>query len=127
VLPFPVELKPGLPIAEQVIFAVKRAVVTGQLKPGVPFPSVRVISQELKINPNTAHKIVAALVTQGVLLTTPAVGSIVAAPEAGGKRERAELLGDELERVVVEAKKLGLTLDDVRTALTAQWRKLAGK
>ncbi|HYD83128.1 MAG TPA: GntR family transcriptional regulator, partial [Opitutus sp.] len=99
-LPFPVELKPGLPIAEQVIFAVKRAVVTGQLKPGVPFPSVRVISQELKINPNTAHKIVAALVTQGVLLTTPAVGSIVATPEAGGKRERAELLGDELERVV---------------------------
>lgn len=126
-LPFPVELKPGLPIAEQVIFAVKRAVVTGQLRPGVPFPSVRVISQELKINPNTAHKIVAALVAQGVLLTTPAVGSIVAAPEAGGKRERAELLGDELERVVVEAKKLGLTLDDVRTALTAQWRKLAGK
>ncbi len=126
-LPFAVELKPGLPIAEQVIFAAKRAVVTGQLKPGVAFPSVRVISQELKINPNTAHKIVAALVAEGVLITTPAVGSVVAAPEAGGKRERAELLGDELERVVVEAKKLGLTLDEVRTALTAQWRKLGGK
>lgn len=126
-LPFSVELKPGLPIAEQVIFAAKRAVVTGQLKPGVAFPSVRVISQELKINPNTAHKIVAALVAEGVLITTPAVGSVVAPPEAGGKRERAELLGDELERVVVEAKKLGLTLDEVRAALTAQWRKLGGK
>lgn len=126
-LPFPVELKPGLPIAEQVIFAAKRAVVSGQLKPGDTFPSVRVLSQELRINPNTAHKIVAALVAEGVLVTTPAVGSVVAAPEAGGKRERAELLGDELERVVVEAKKLGLTLDEVRTALAAQWRKLGGK
>jgi Predicted transcriptional regulators len=126
-LPFPVELKPGLPIAEQVIFAVKRAVVAGQLKPGATFPSVRVLSQELKINPNTAHKIIAALVHEGVLLTTPAVGSIVAEPEAGDKRARAALLDDELERVVVEAKKLGLTLDEVRTALAHQWRRLGGK
>lgn len=126
-LPFPVELRPGLPLAEQVIFAVKRAVVAGQLKPGATFPSVRVLSQELRINPNTAHKIVAALVAQGVLITTPAVGSIVAEPAAGDKRARAELLVDELERVVVEAKKLGLTLDEVRTALAAQWRRLGGK
>lgn len=126
-LPFAVELKPGLPLAEQVIFAAKRAVVSGQLKPGATFPSVRVLSQELKINPNTAHKIVAALVAEGVLVTTPAVGSVVAAPEAGTSRERAALLDGELERVVVEAKKLGLTLDEVRTALAAQWRRLGGK
>ena len=126
-LPFAVDLRPGLPLAEQVIFAVKRAVVTGQLKPGATFPSVRVLSQELKINPNTAHKIVAALVAEGVLVTTPAVGSIVAEPEAGDKRARAALLDDELERVVVEAKKLGLTLDEVRTALATQWRRLGGK
>lgn len=126
-LPFAVELKPGLPIAEQVIYAVKRAVVAGQLKPGATFPSVRVLSQELKINPNTAHKIVAALVAENVLLTTPAVGSIVAPHATGGELERAALLDDELERVVVEAKKLGLTLDQVRTALASQWRKLGGK
>lgn len=126
-LPFTVELKPGLPITEQVMFAVKRAVVTGQLKPGATFPSVRVLSQELKINPNTAHKIVAALVAENVLITTPAVGSIVAPHAAGGALERAALLDDELERVVVEAKKLGLTLEEVRTALATQWRKLGGK
>lgn len=114
-------------MAEQILFAVKKAVVAGQLKPGDKFPSVRVLSQELRINPNTAHKVVAALVAEGVLVTTPAVGSIVAAPEAGGKRERAELLGADLEKVVVEAKKLGLSLDDVHAALAAHWRKLGGK
>ena len=126
-LPFAVELKPGLPIAEQVIFAAKRAVVGGELRPGDTFPSVRALSLELKINPNTAHKIVAALVAQGVLVTTPAVGSVVAEPAAGGRRERAELLVDELEKVVVEAKKLGLTLEEVRAGLATQWRKLGGK
>ncbi len=126
-LPFSIELKPGLPVAEQILFAVKRAVVTGQLRPGAKFPSVRVLSQELRINPNTAHKVVASLVAEGVLITTPAVGSIVAEPETGGRRERAELLGPELERLVVEAKKLGLPLEDVQAALETHWRKLGGK
>ena len=126
-LPFSIELKPGLPIAEQVIFAVKKAVVGGQLKPGQTFPSVRAVSQELKINPNTAHKIVAALVAEGVLITTPAVGSVVAEHAAGNRADRAELLGADLERVVVEAKKLGLTVDEVQAGLAAHWKKLGGK
>ncbi|MBP7481832.1 MAG: GntR family transcriptional regulator [Lacunisphaera sp.] len=126
-LPFSIALKPGLPITEQVIFAVKKAVVAGQLKPGQAFPSVRIVSQELQINPNTAHKIVAALVAQGVLVTTPAVGSVVAEQAAGDRTERAELLGAELERVVVEAKKLGLTLDEVSAGLAAHWKKLGRK
>lgn len=125
-IPFAIELKPGLPIAEQVIFAVKKAVVTGQLQPGEAFPSVRLLSQELKINPNTAHRIVAALVAEGVLLTTPAVGSIVAARAMGGRRERAELLGPDLERLVVEARQLGLTLEDLAAGLARHWKKLVG-
>jgi len=33
-LSFSVDFKPGLPLAEQVVFAVKKAVVAGQLRPG---------------------------------------------------------------------------------------------
>ncbi len=126
-LPFSITLKPGLPIAEQVIFAVKKAVVAGQMKPGDAFPSVRVVSQELQINPNTAHKIVAALVAEGVLVTTPGVGSIVAEHAAGDRAQRAGLLGTEVERLVVEAKKMGLELDDVQASVAAHWKKLGRK
>lgn len=125
-LPFAIELKSGLPVTEQVVFATKKAVVSGQLKVGTMFPSVRVLSQELKINPNTAHKIVATLVSEGVLVTTPGVGSVVAEPLAGDKRERAELLGADLEKLVVEAKKLGLSLEDVQAGLGKHWKKLGG-
>ncbi len=114
-------------MAEQILFAVKKAVVAGQLRAGEKFPSVRVLSQELKINPNTAHKVIASLVAEGVLVTTPAVGSIVAEREMGGRKERAELLGAEVEWLVVEAKKLGLELDDVTAAVAAHWKKLGGK
>ena len=126
-LPFSIELKAGLPITEQVLFAVKKAVVTGRLKPGTAFPSVRAFSQELRINPNTAHKIIATLVAEGVLVTTPAVGSVVAERAAGDGVERAELLGADLERMVVEAKQLGLTLDEVQTGLAAHWKRLNRK
>src|SRR2546423_1506463 len=126
-LPFSIELKPGLPVAEQILFAVKKAVVARQLRPGDKFPSVRVLSQELRINPNTAHRVVPALVAEGVLVTTPAVGSVVAEREAGGRRERAELLGADLERLVVEAKKLGLPLEDVQAGLAAHWKRLGGR
>jgi GntR family transcriptional regulator len=127
VLPFSIELKTGLPVAEQILFAVRKAVVTGQLRPGDRFPSVRVLSQELRVNPNTAHKVVAALVSEGVLVTTPAVGSVVADRERGGRKERTELLGAEVEWLVVEAKKLGLNLEDVQAAVSAHWKKLGGK
>ena len=123
-LPFAIDIKPGRPVAEQILYAVKKAVVGGQLRPGDRFPSVRVLSQELRINPNTAHKVVAALVAEGVLVTTPAVGSIVAEPTAGGARERAELLGPDLERLVVEAKRLGLNLEQVQAGLAKQWNRL---
>jgi GntR family transcriptional regulator len=126
-LPFSIDLRPGLPVSEQILFAVRRSVVAGQMRPGDKFPSVRVLSQELRINPNTAHKVIAALVADGVLITTPAVGSIVAGPVAGGAKERAALLGGDLERVVVDAKKLGLSLDDIQSGMEAQWRRLGGK
>lgn len=126
-LPFAIALKAGLPITEQVIFAVKKAVVAGRLKPGTPFPSVRVLSQELRINPNTAHKITAQLVAEGVLVTTPAVGSVVAGPAGADPRARAALLEDELERLVVEAKNLGLDLAEVQAELAAHWKRLGKK
>ena len=124
-LPFSIELKSGLPVTEQILYAVKKAVVSGQLPAGAKFPSVRQLSQELRINPNTAHKVVAALVAEGVLITTPAVGSVVAEQEAGGRKEKAELLGGDVERLVVEAKNLGLELDDVQAAVAAHWKKLS--
>ena len=126
-LPFSIALKSGLPVAEQIIFAVRKAVVTGQLRPGDRFPSVRVLSQELRVNPNTAHKVVAALVAEGVLVTTPAVGSVVAERTAGDRKDRAALLGAEVEWLVVEAKKLGLELDDVSAAVAEHWKKLGRK
>ena len=50
-LPFSISLRTGSPVSEQVIYAVTRAAVSGELQPGDPFPSVRALSQELENQP----------------------------------------------------------------------------
>jgi len=124
-LPFTIDIQPGASIYEQVVFAVKRAIVSGRLRPGDRFPSVRKLSQELKINPNTAHKVVSALVADGHLEVRPGIGTLIAKAPPASRRERRELLGGELERLVVEAKRLSLELDDVLEALHEHWKGLS--
>ncbi|MCB1056166.1 MAG: GntR family transcriptional regulator [Acidobacteria bacterium] len=125
-LPFRVEIQPGASPYQQVIYAVKKAVVSGRLRPGDRFPSVRALSQELKINPNTAHKAVAALVEDGLLEVHPGVGTVVAAAPPADPAQRRALLGQEIEQLVVEARRLQLDLDDLKTALDEHWSRLGG-
>ena len=123
-LPFSVSFKPGLSVYEQVVYAVKKACVAGQIRPGDGFPSVRALSQELRINPNTAHKIVAALVNEGLLEVRPGIGTVVAKAPAASRGQRRTLLREETERLVVEARKLSLDLQEVLDAVKDQWERL---
>jgi GntR family transcriptional regulator len=111
---------------QQVVYAAKKAVISGQLRPGDVFPSVRVLSKELKINPNTAHKVVTQLVAAGLIETRPGIGTVVAELPPSSAVERTELLGNEIEQFVVEAKKLGIDLEDMVGSLSAHWKRLSG-
>jgi GntR family transcriptional regulator len=131
-LPFSLALRPGEPVVDQVVYAVTRAVVSGQLRPGDRFPSVRALSQELKVNPNTAQRIVALLVEAGLLAVEPGIGTVVTAPETGkgsspGSAFRADLAAlDErfAEPLVVEARRLGLSLAELIDLVRDRWKRL---
>ena len=124
-IPFRVQFRPGISLFEQIVYASKKAMVSGQLRPGDPFPSVRALSKELKINPNTAHKIVAYLVAEGLLETRPGIGTVVAALPDSTRKERTQLLGHEIEELVVEAKRLGIDREEMLASITAHWQRLS--
>lgn len=84
------------------------------------------MSKELKINPNTAHKIVAHLVNEGLLETKPGIGTMVAVLPGATRKERTRLLGHEIEELVVEAKRLGVDLAEMLDSRAAHWTKLSG-
>ena len=123
-IPFRLTFEPGISLYEQVVYAAKKAVVSGQMRPGDPFPSVRALSKALKINPNTAHKVVTHLVAEGLVEVRSGVGTVVSERASSTAAERGNLLKNELEQLVVEAKKMGLELDDVTNALRNHWKRL---
>ena len=123
-LPFSIRFRPGFPVGDQILYAIRKAVAAGQLRPGDPFPSVRLLSQELRVNPNTAHRVVASLVADGLLEVRPGLGTVVAAATGATKAERRQLLGQAVERLVVDAKVLALELRDVLDAVEAHWDRL---
>jgi GntR family transcriptional regulator len=127
VIPFRVHFRPGVSLYAQVVYAGKKAIISGQLLPGDPFPSVRALSKDLKINPNTAHKVVTRLVSDGLLEARAGLGTVVAEMRGSSSTERMQLLGYEIEQLVVEAKKLGIGVQEVVESITTHWQKLSSE
>ena len=117
-------LRPGQTIFDQVVFAAKKAFISGELAPGQPFPSVRTLAADLKIHPNTAHKVVQYLIQEGWLESLPGIGTVVAKPPEARSGERRRILQQEVEQLVVEAKRVGLELEEIVEAVESQWTRL---
>lgn len=124
-IPFRLHSRPGVPIYEQAVYAATRAIVSGQLRPGDAFPSVRTLSRELKINPNTAHKVITQLLSDGLLESHPGIGTVVAKLPGASSSERTELLNRQMEELVVEAKRLSIDIEEVLEAVQRHWKRLS--
>ncbi len=116
--------QPGQSIFDAVVFAAKRAFISGDYAPGQVFPSVRALAADLKIHPNTAHKIVQRLIQEGWLEARPGIGTVVCAPPEARPGERARLLDHEVEALVVDARRVGLSRDELLDAVAEHWDKI---
>jgi GntR family transcriptional regulator len=121
---FRFSLRPGESIFDQVVYAAKKAFIGGEFQPGQPFPSVRTLAADLKIHPNTAHKVVQYLIQERWLEVRHGVGTVVAKPPEARAGDRKKLLQQEVEQLVVEAKRVGADLDAVLEAIENQWAKI---
>ena len=125
-IPFRLIPQPGVPIADQVVFAAKKAMFSGKLRPGDAFPSVRALSRAMKIHANTAQKVIAQLTTEGLLEVRPGIGTVVTQPPVprGG---RGRLLVRDVEQLAVQSMQIGMSLEELQTAIGECWRRLAGE
>ena len=117
-------VKPGQSIFDQLVFAAKKAFISGEFQAGQAFPSIRTLAVELKIHPNTAHKVVQYLIQEGWLESLPGIGTVVAEPPAARAGERRRILQQEVEQLVVEAKRVGLELEEIVEAIESRWTRL---
>lgn len=121
---FRLSLRPGQSIFNQVVFAAKRALISGEFLAGQAFPSVRALAAEFKIHPNTAHKVIQYLIQERFLEARPGLGTVVAELPTARAGDKKRLLQEEVQRLVVEAKRVGLQLEEVIDAIEGQWTNL---
>ena len=114
-----------VPIFRQIVQQIKTAVAMGRLQPEDPLPSVRQLAVELAVNPNTVARAYLDLEIEGVIYKRQGAGTFVATQGVRvSKNERRRVLGELIEKAVVEGVNLGLDEDEMREAFERALEKI---
>jgi GntR family transcriptional regulator len=113
---FHIDTADPMPIYAQLERAIRFAIATERLRVGEQLPTVRQLAVDLKINANTVAKVYGELERAGVVETRRGVGTFVRArdgsPLLRTVRNERELRAF-VDRMIVEAHRLGISLDEV--------------
>lgn len=94
---------------------VQFAIASGKLKPGDQLPSVRELSERLKVNPNTVAKAYRDLEVMGLLYTRRGMGVFINKGVESRCREQVRRkIIEHLHEVVAEAKSAGMTSKEIQ-------------
>ena len=112
------------PVYEQLVEQVERYILLGLLREGDQLPSVRALSGELSINPNTIQKAYGELDAKGILCSVPGRGCFVA--EGALACIRGRRLGEQgaFRRLVRELKAAGITAEELTAALSEEYEEM---
>jgi ABC-2 type transport system ATP-binding protein len=111
---FYIDTSSRLPIYQQLVQQVREAIARGELKPEESLPSVRQLSRDLVINPNTVARAYTELERDGLLVSRPGRGIYVAQPRNDLTRAaRDRRLTEQLDRWLTEAVHLGFSAEQV--------------
>jgi len=110
---FQIDSASRAPIYRQLVGQIREAVARGRLAPQERLPSVRDLSRQLVINPNTVARVYTELEREGVLNTRPGLGVFVAQPRNDlTKRARKDRLTALVDQLLTEAVHLGISAEE---------------
>jgi GntR family transcriptional regulator len=104
----------GVPIYLQIVNQVKYLVASGRLQPSEELPPIRVLAEQLLINPNTVARAYRELEVAGIVTKRRTAGTYVS--DAGSplaRRERLKILTERIDALLAEARQLNVGLDEI--------------
>lgn len=113
---FSIDPHNGVAIYEQIVRQIKFGIAEGILKSGQMVPSVRMLSQQLTINPNTINRAFQTLQQEGVLASVRGQGLVVledARPRCIA--DRKTIVSDRLQSALTEAIHSGLSAEQIES------------
>jgi len=104
----------GVPIYLQIVNQVKYQVASGRLAPGVELPPIRVLAEQLLVNPNTVARAYRELEMAGVVTKRRTAGTYVS--DAGSplaRRERLRILTERVDALLAEARQMNISTEEI--------------
>src|SRR3954466_114668 len=121
---FNIESASRVPIYRQLVAQIREAIARGRMKPEERLPSVRELSRELVINPNTVARVYTELEREGILNTRPGLGVFVAQPKNElTKRVRKERLTLLVDGLLTETVHLGFTAEELLAMISERLQR----
>jgi len=111
-----IEFNSGIPVYKQIINHVCAALASGALKEGDRLPTIRLLHEQLEVNPNTVAKAYRELELKGIITSERGSGSFIKSGAEPGRLsapERRERLESLYRRLLAEAAGCGVTEDEL--------------
>ena len=109
-----ISVQDGAPIYQQIIEQIKYLIAAGRLKPEDDVPPIRVLAEQLRINPNTVARAYLELEREGLITMRQGFGTKVAqVKKLLPRREKLRLLAEPADRLLTHAHHLDVGLDEV--------------
>ncbi len=111
------------PIYIQIIELIKRRIVIGELREGDKLPSVRKMSTQLKVNPNTIQRAYQELEREELTFTQRGMGTFVTKDKDNVIRLKKEMAKQVINNFINGMKELGFDTDEILSIISRQLEK----
>jgi GntR family transcriptional regulator len=104
----------GVPIYLQIVNQVKYLVAAGRLSPGDEMPPIRVLAEQLLVNPNTVARAYRELEAAGLVEKRRTAGTYVSdqgSPLA--RKERLRILTERIDALLAEAAQMNVPIEEI--------------
>ena len=112
-----IDFRSRKPIYEQIIDAIKEQVITGMLKPDEQIASIRQLTANLGINPNTIQKAYAELERQGIIYNLVGRGTFVTPDIDKIINEKRDEILVHIKSAFENAKSINIEKENIETIL----------
>lgn len=104
----------GIPIYQQIVSQVRYLIAAGRLQTGDELPPIRVLAEQLTVNPNTVARAYLELEHAGIVTKRHGSGTYVSGTRnAVPQREKTKILTKRVDALLTEARQLDVDLSGV--------------
>ena len=104
----------GVPIYQQIVSQVRYLIAAGRLQPGEELQPIRVLAEQLTVNPNTVARAYLELEHAGIVTKRHGSGTYVSEARSPlPQREKTKILTKRADALLTEARHLEVELSEV--------------